>query len=34
MRKAVPGDELTKIKMAYQEAGAEPSNTAYGWVKA
>ena len=34
VRKAVPGDELTKIKMAYQEAGAEPSNTAYGWVEA
>ena len=34
VRKAVPGDELTKIKMAYHEAGAEPSNTAYGWVQA
>jgi predicted TIM-barrel fold metal-dependent hydrolase len=34
VRKAVPGDELTKIKMAYREAGAEPSNTAYGWVAA
>ena len=34
VRKAVPGDELTKTKMAYREAGAEPSNTAYGWVRA
>jgi hypothetical protein len=34
VRKAVPGDELTKIKTAYRENGAEPSNTAYGWVQA
>jgi hypothetical protein len=31
-RKAIPNDALTKMKVAYQEAGPEPSNTAYGWV--
>jgi len=34
VRKAIPGDELTKMKMAYREAGADPSNTAYGWIAA
>ena len=34
IRKAVPGDQLTKMKLAYQESGAEPSNTSYGWVLA
>jgi len=33
-RHAIPRDDLTKMKMAYREAGAEPSNTAYGWVRA
>jgi predicted TIM-barrel fold metal-dependent hydrolase len=32
VRKAIPNDALTKMKVAYQEAGPEPSNTAYGWV--
>jgi len=34
VRKAVPGDKLTAMKAAYHEAGAEPSNTTYGWVLA
>ncbi len=34
VRKAIPGDRLTRMKAAYQEAGPEPSNTAYGWVLA
>jgi len=34
VRKAIPGDKLTQMKAAYQEAGAEPSNTTYGWVLA
>lgn len=32
--KAIPGDKLTEMKTAYHEAGAEPSNTSYGWVLA
>ncbi len=31
-RKAFPEDAISKIKVAYEEAGPEPSNTAYGWV--
>jgi predicted TIM-barrel fold metal-dependent hydrolase len=34
VRKAVPGDQLTQMKAAYLDAGAEPSNTTYGWVLA
>jgi predicted TIM-barrel fold metal-dependent hydrolase len=34
VRKAVPGDKLTEMKQAYLEAGPEPSNTSYGWVRA
>jgi len=31
-RTAIPGDSLSSMKTAYQDSGAEPSNTAYGWV--
>jgi predicted TIM-barrel fold metal-dependent hydrolase len=31
---AVQADDMTKMKAAYLDAGAEPSNTAYGWVAA
>ncbi len=31
-RKAIPGDYLTKLKMAYRYHGGEPSLAAYGWV--
>jgi len=31
-RKAIPGDALSSMKTAYLDSGAEPSNTAYGWV--
>jgi len=31
-RKEIPGDALTRMKMAYQAEGAEPSLTQYGWV--
>jgi predicted TIM-barrel fold metal-dependent hydrolase len=31
-RKEIPGDQLTKLRAAYRDAGPEPSNTAYGWV--
>ncbi|MGI9308050.1 MAG: amidohydrolase family protein, partial [Gammaproteobacteria bacterium] len=31
-RTAIPGDSLSGMKTAYLESGAEPSNTAYGWV--
>jgi predicted TIM-barrel fold metal-dependent hydrolase len=34
VRKAVPGDKLTAMKAEYHDAGAEPSNTTYGWVLA
>ncbi|MFQ5634854.1 MAG: amidohydrolase family protein [Gammaproteobacteria bacterium] len=33
-RTAIPGDKLTQMKTAYQEAGPEPSHTSYGWVRA
>ncbi len=33
-RQAVPGDTLSKMKTAYEAAGAEPSHTQYGWVAA
>jgi hypothetical protein len=32
--KAIPGDALSQMKTAYQEAGPEPSNTQYGWIAA
>ncbi len=28
----LPGDTLSRLKAAYREQGAEPSNTQYGWV--
>ena len=31
-RKAIPGDALSEMKTAYQDAGPAPSNTTYGWV--
>ena len=33
-RKEIPGDALTRMKVAYQSEGAEPSLTQYGWVAA
>ena len=33
-RKAIPADALSKMKVAYQSEGAEPSLTQYGWVAA
>jgi uncharacterized protein len=33
-RKALPGDALEKLKLAYLERGGERSNAAYGWVRA
>jgi len=33
-RQAVPGDTLSKMKLAYEAAGPEPSLTQYGWVAA
>lgn len=33
-REAIPGDALSRMKTAYQEAGPEPSNTQYGWIAA
>jgi predicted TIM-barrel fold metal-dependent hydrolase len=33
-RKAIPADALSRMKLAYQAAGAEPSHTQYGWVAA
>ncbi len=30
--KAIPGDSLSQMKTAYQNEGAEPSLTQYGWV--
>ncbi|HEX6095074.1 MAG TPA: amidohydrolase family protein [Thermoanaerobaculia bacterium] len=32
--RALPDDALTKLKAAYRNAGAAPSNTQYGWVVA
>lgn len=32
--KAIPADALTKMKIAYQSAGEEPSMTQYGWIAA
>lgn len=31
-RQAIPGDALSQMKAAYQEAGPEPSHTQYGWI--
>ncbi len=33
-RQASVADDLAKMKTAYLASGAEPSNTAYGWVAA
>ena len=33
-RKAIPGDALSQMKMAYQADGEEPSMTQYGWIAA
>jgi hypothetical protein len=33
-RNEIPADYLSRIKMAYQEEGAVPSNRWYGWVTA
>ena len=33
-RKAIPGDALSQMKVAYQAAGEEPSMTQYGWIAA
>jgi hypothetical protein len=32
-RLAFPGDGISQMKSAYLYEGAEPSNTAYGWVR-
>ena len=32
--KAIPGDALSRMKTAYEAAGAEPSHTQYGWIAA
>ena len=32
-RKAASGDAIQNLRAQYREAGAEPSNTAYGWVR-
>jgi predicted TIM-barrel fold metal-dependent hydrolase len=32
-REAVAGDAIQNLRAEYREAGAEPSNTAYGWVR-
>ncbi|MDQ3798137.1 MAG: amidohydrolase family protein [Acidobacteriota bacterium] len=29
---AIPGDYMTKLKEKYRAAGAQPSNTQYGWI--
>jgi predicted TIM-barrel fold metal-dependent hydrolase len=34
VRKAIPGDALSQMKVAYQAAGEEPSMTQYGWIAA
>lgn len=31
-RNQIPGDAISRMKAAYVAQGAEPSNTAYGWV--
>lgn len=31
-RQAIPGDALSRMKTAYEAAGAEPSHTQYGWI--
>ena len=31
-RRAFPSDSISQMKAAYLHKGAEPSNTAYGWV--
>ncbi|MCI0389242.1 MAG: amidohydrolase [Acidobacteria bacterium] len=33
-RKALPADALEKMKIVYQDRGGQPSNAAYGWVRA
>jgi predicted TIM-barrel fold metal-dependent hydrolase len=33
-RKPLPPDALDRLKTAYVERGAQPSNAAYGWVRA
>jgi hypothetical protein len=33
-RKALPADALEKLKLAYLDGGGQPSNAAYGWVRA
>jgi predicted TIM-barrel fold metal-dependent hydrolase len=33
-RKAIPADALSQMKVAYEDEGAEPSMTQYGWVAA
>lgn len=33
-RKAIPDDALSRMKLAYQAAGEEPSMTQYGWIAA
>lgn len=34
VRKAIPDDALSRMKLAYQAAGEEPSMTQYGWIAA
>ena len=31
-RNAIPGDYMTKLKVAYLEEGGKPRNTQYGWI--
>ena len=33
-RKAIPADALSRMKVAYEAEGAQPSMTQYGWVAA
>jgi hypothetical protein len=33
-RTALPADGLEKLKLTYLENGGQPSNAAYGWVRA
>jgi hypothetical protein len=30
----MPADSLEKLKLAYLDRGGQPSNAAYGWVRA
>ena len=30
---AIPSDYMTKLKAKYRAAGAQPSNTQYGWIR-